>query len=141
MHNRQKQAERRCTLEHEKIHIERADMGKCRPELERDINQEVARRLITFEELMDAAMAWPSEIEEIADELFVRPDIARPRIDILRPAAVAIIAELIADLRDEGTRAVTVWLQGAIWESADRSLRAATPGFTSRTCHVYALCA
>lgn len=98
LHNRQKQAGRRCTLEHEKIHIERADMGKCRPELEKDIDREVARRLITFDALIDA-MAWSSEIDEVADELFVRPEIAQARIDTLRPAEIAIIAELIADLR------------------------------------------
>lgn len=98
LHDRQKQVGRRCTLEHEKIHIERADMGKCQPELEKDIDREVARRLIGFDDLLDA-MAWSSELEEVADELFVRPEIARARIDCLLPAEIAIIAELIADLR------------------------------------------
>lgn len=98
LHDRQKQVGRRCTLEHEKIHVERDDMGKCQPELEKDIDREVARRLIAFDDLVDA-MAWSSELEEVADELFVRPEIARARIDILLPAEIAIIAELIADLR------------------------------------------
>ncbi|HEX7349648.1 hypothetical protein [Brachybacterium sp.] len=73
-------------------------MGKCRPDLERNIDQEVARRLIAFHDLVDA-MAWSSELEEIADELWLRPELARARIDTLRPAEVAIIAELIADLQ------------------------------------------
>lgn len=98
LHDRLKQVERRCTLEHEKVHIERGDMGKCRPDCEADIDRIVARRLVTFDALADA-LAWSDQIEEVALELWVTPKIARARIAALRPTELAIIAELIADLR------------------------------------------
>lgn len=98
LHKRLKQVERRCSLEHEKVHLERGDMGKCRPGLEADIDRIVARRLVTFDELA-AALAWTDQIDEVAHELWVTTKIARARIASLLPAEVAIIAELIADLR------------------------------------------
>lgn len=98
LHNRLEQVERRCTLEHEKVHIDRGDMGKCRPEVERSIDRTVARRLVSLDSLM-SAMVWTDEIEELADELWVTPQIARARLEILLPAEVALISELIADLR------------------------------------------
>lgn len=92
------QAERRCALAHEIIHLERGDTGPCSRAVEAEVNREVARRLIPFSALMDA-MAWSDQIEEIADELWVTPEIAEARIRSLLPAQVAVIAELIADTR------------------------------------------
>lgn len=98
LHKRLKQVERRCTLEHEKVHLERSDMGKCRPDREKDIDRIVARRLVPFDGLVDA-LVWTDVLDEVAHELWVTPKIARARIDLLRPAELAVIAELIADLR------------------------------------------
>lgn len=98
LHDRLYQAERRCAIEHEMIHLERGEHCAQDEAVEARTDREVARRLIPIPALMDA-MAWSDHVEEIADELWVTPEVAQARIDSLLPAQVAIIAELIADLR------------------------------------------
>ena len=98
LHDRLYQAERRCVIEHEMIHLERGEHCAQDEAVEARTDREVARRLIPMPALMDA-MAWSDHIEEIADELWVTPEVAQARIDSLLPAQVAVIAELIADLR------------------------------------------
>lgn len=92
------QVERRCSIEHEMIHLERGEHCTQDPVVEARVNRIAARRLIPFPALMDA-MAWSDQLEEVADELWVTPEIAQARIDSLRPGQVAVLAELIADLR------------------------------------------
>lgn len=98
LHDKLEQIERRCVLEHEKVHLERGDPGRCNPAVESAIDRIVARRLISFDQLA-AAMAWTDQLPELADELWVTPEIAQARIDVLWPSEVTIISELIADLR------------------------------------------
>lgn len=98
MHEPLTQAERRVAICHETIHLEAGEGCRQSPGRERQHNREVARRLIDFDELA-AAMAWTDQIDELAADLWVTPLIARARIDMLWPAEVAIISELIADLR------------------------------------------
>ena len=93
------QVERRCAIAHEIVHLERGEHCTQDPEVEAVADRIAARRLIPFDALA-SAMAWSDQIEEIADELWVTPQIAQARIDSLLPAQVAVIAELIAGLRD-----------------------------------------
>ena len=74
------QVERRCTLTHEIIHLEREDTGSCSPATERMIDREVARRLISIDALC-AALRWTLDPNELADELWVTPKVLRARFD------------------------------------------------------------
>lgn len=98
LERRQLQVERRCTLAHEMIHLERGHDGPCSPATEAGVDREVARRLIPLAALQDA-LAWSDNLHEVADELWVTPGIVEARIASLRPAEVATIAQLIADTR------------------------------------------
>ena len=67
---RQLQAERRCTLTHELIHVERGHTGCQAPAVELEVRIEAARRLIPLEPLIDACL-WARDPDELADELWV----------------------------------------------------------------------
>lgn len=73
-------AERRCTLAHEIEHIERGDTGRCPPAVERRIEEHVARRLISLDDLLDA-LRWGRHPDEIADDLVVDMQILATRIE------------------------------------------------------------
>lgn len=92
------QVERRCTIAHETVHLERGEHCAQDVAVEARADRIAAGRLVSLEALTQA-LIWSDDLEEVASELWVTPEIARARIDILRPAEVAIIAELIADLR------------------------------------------
>ena len=62
-------AERRCTLTHELIHLERRDAGHQGDKVERLVEREAARRLIPFDNLLEAD--WGQSLEKIADDLWV----------------------------------------------------------------------
>lgn len=85
------QVERRCTITHELVHIERGPVP-ADPRLaareESYVEQEAARRLITLEALADA-LAWCHDEYEAADELWVDVDTLRVRLAHLHPAEVA----------------------------------------------------
>lgn len=80
------QAERRTTLTHELIHIERGPgvRGHAAWE-ERQVDRETARRLIGIRELGEA-LAWSGDIWEVADELWTTPAAVRARLESLHPA-------------------------------------------------------
>ncbi|WP_160159512.1 ImmA/IrrE family metallo-endopeptidase [Actinomyces culturomici] len=67
---RQLQAERRCTLTHELIHVERGHAGCQPPAVELEVRVEAARRLIPFDDLVRACL-WARGPQELADELWV----------------------------------------------------------------------
>lgn len=99
------QAERRCTIAHELIHLERGpapDDSWLRAREERAVEAEAARRLITLDALADA-LAWSDRPVEVAEELWVDVQTLDVRVDGLNPAERA---ELDARLTDdeEGTR-------------------------------------
>ncbi|WP_426302741.1 ImmA/IrrE family metallo-endopeptidase [Arthrobacter sp. R-11] len=78
----QQQVERRCALTHELVHLERRDIG-CQPAtVEAIVNAETARRLIHLDHLAKA-LAWARAFHELADELWVTPDVLQDRIDHL----------------------------------------------------------
>lgn len=92
------QVERRCAIAHETVHLERGEHCAQDYAAERRADVIAARRLVTFDALAEA-LIWSDDLQEVADELWVTPEIARARIDIMRPAELTIVAELIADLR------------------------------------------
>lgn len=75
------QAERRCTAAHELIHIERGDV-ECDPR----VHREAARRLITIEALVDAALFHGDDLEALAEALWVDEDTLMTRLSHLHPA-------------------------------------------------------
>lgn len=90
------QVERRCTLAHELIHLERGDTGECTPATEHSINREVARRLISIDRLC-AALRWTLDIDELADELWVTPKVIRARFADMPPDEARAAIEAARD--------------------------------------------
>jgi hypothetical protein len=85
------QAQRRSTLAHELIHIERGlppndPRGLAREE--RLVSELAARRLITLQDLT-AALKWSREPAELADALWVDADTLKARMQSLDPIEVA----------------------------------------------------
>lgn len=87
------QAERRCTLTHELIHIERRGREHPNPDVEeRIVELETARRLITTRQLIDA-FRWfrhPGPAE-LAEHLWVDQQTVLTRMEHLDPIEVAQI--------------------------------------------------
>lgn len=72
------QAERRCTIQHEQIHLERGDTCND-PKSEALVRQATAKRLINLHDLVEAAK-WAVVPEEIADELWVTLEVLEDRV-------------------------------------------------------------
>lgn len=76
----QDQAQRRSTLAHELVHIERGPFHEsCLDREERTVDDTAARRLITLDQLAQA-MVWAYDVAELARELWVDTEIARVRL-------------------------------------------------------------
>lgn len=96
LRRRQLQVERRCTLTHELIHLERGDEGECSPATEAEIDREAARRLIPWDFLI-AAVRWAHSEEELADELWVSVKILRARAETFTWTELVAIAAAASD--------------------------------------------
>lgn len=86
--SRLRQVERRCTICHELVHIERGplpDDDRLAAREESAVEREVARRLIELQPLGEA-LAWSRHISEAADVLWVTEDVLRARLDCLQPS-------------------------------------------------------
>lgn len=83
MHTPLLQAERRCAIEHEMIHLEHGDDCAQDEVVERRTDREVARRLIPWAQFLRAAR-WARHEEELADELWVTVKVLRARVHTLR---------------------------------------------------------
>lgn len=94
MHPVQLQVERRCTLTHELVHLERRHTGPCHQVAERAVRTETARRLIAFEQLVDA-FRWSMSLEEAADELHVTLPVLMDRLARLQPDEVQTLGNVI----------------------------------------------
>lgn len=82
--SRLQQDERRCALTHELVHIEHGHDGcQCR-RAENTVRIETARRLITIDDLCRHA-AWARSSQELAEELWVTPDVLIDRLQSLTP--------------------------------------------------------
>lgn len=64
------QRERRCSLAHELVHVERGDECRQAAKVEAAVHLVAARRLITIEQLA-GALAWTRDPHVLADELWV----------------------------------------------------------------------
>lgn len=85
------QVERRCSLTHELIHIERGHTS-CPPNAaETGVRAETARRLIPFPDLLEHKR-WSRSVEELADCLWVTPHVLLDRISHLSDAEQAAFA-------------------------------------------------
>ena len=95
MDTRLTQAERRTALAHELVHIEHGHEGCQDARTEVWVHQEAARWLIPLESLVDALL-WARNEGEIADELWVTPDLVAARFDGLAAAEQDEISAAIA---------------------------------------------
>ena len=80
MDSRRGQAEKRCTVLHELLHIERGDLGCQDPAVERTIEQQAARLLIPIGMLL-RELQWSDQPAELAEALWVDESTLRARID------------------------------------------------------------
>lgn len=86
------QAERRCTLMHELVHMERGERSCQDDATETHVHVLVARRLIPLALLL-SAIVWARDVLELADELWVDVETVQARLDHLHPAERAIISD------------------------------------------------
>lgn len=94
------QVERRCTLAHELIHLERGDTGECTSTVERAIEREVARRLISIHALC-TGIRWTLDPAELADELWVTDKVLAARFDNMPEYEVRAVLEAAHDAHGE----------------------------------------
>lgn len=77
------QAERRCVLDHELVHVERGPAPAWfQAREERLVDEISARRMIPFDSLVQA-MLWSLDDHQIADELWVDVETVRNRLSAL----------------------------------------------------------
>lgn len=86
MRNGQLQVERRCTITHEMIHVERGHTGCCDEKAEARVRREAARRLIPLTALAAAIVFHGEDWPAVADELWVDEDTLHIRLGALHPA-------------------------------------------------------
>lgn len=81
------QAERRCTIAHERQHILRGPVAPAwRAREEERVDREVARLLLPDIRVVGDALAWSRDPVVAADELWVDPDTLRARLRFLHPS-------------------------------------------------------
>jgi len=94
---RLQQAERRCALTHELVHLERGHTSCQGPRAEQRVREETARRLISFDDLVEA-YRWTQHSAELADELWVTVDVVQDRLAALNDGERRQLASLCARL-------------------------------------------
>lgn len=82
------QAEVRCMLAHELLHLERKHVGHQPPAIEAEVRFEVARRLIEIDHLR-AAAAWASSRADLRDELHVTDMVLLDRLTCITDSELA----------------------------------------------------
>ena len=97
MRRRLLQVERRCSLAHELIHLERRDLGECSPAVEAEVTREAARRLIPWDRLL-GAVRWARSERELAEELWVTIPILQARTEALHADELMEIARAVHDV-------------------------------------------
>lgn len=91
------QAERRSTICHELVHVERGPAVRGyagREELE--VSKEAARRLLPDIRWVGEALAWSLDLDEAAEELWVDRGTLRVRLEHLHPAERAYLRRRLA---------------------------------------------
>ena len=95
---RMTQAERRCALTHELVHLEHGHRGCQPPAVEHAVRAATARHLIMLEQLA-AALPWSMSLDELAAELWVTPLVPTDRLAGLTRAERAHLAARIPEHR------------------------------------------
>lgn len=93
------QAERRCTLTHELVHVERGVLplrGLAAVREERAVDEISARRLITLAALIEG-LRWTRELRELAEHLWVDEPTLQTRMNTLDPIEVAELEHHLED--------------------------------------------
>jgi len=93
------QVQRRCTVAHELVHVERGpvpDDPWLRAREERAVETEAARRLIELDALADA-LAWSDRPAEVAEELWVDVQLLGARVAGLSEGERAWLAERLGE--------------------------------------------
>ncbi|MGJ6980035.1 ImmA/IrrE family metallo-endopeptidase [Aestuariimicrobium soli] len=97
LHDRLTQRERRTTLAHELVHIDRGHTS-CQPsDVEASVWREAARWLLPDIETVGEALAWAHSLDEAADELWVDCRTLQARLDHLHPAERAYLRRRLTD--------------------------------------------
>lgn len=97
MHPNQLQVERRVTIAHELLHVERGHTAECSASEEISVRRAVARRLVPIDALLDA-LRWTESWDEAADELWVTVEVFRDRLDDLSEDERAMVAALSEEI-------------------------------------------
>lgn len=96
--SRLSQAERRCTLAHELIHAQHADIGNLNDwhhnKRERSTCLSAARKLVPIDALADV-LVWTTDEFEVAEVLWVDVDTIRTRLTNLTQDETALITDRI----------------------------------------------
>ena len=87
------QVQRRCTLMHELVHVEREHRGCQPPVVERSVRMEAAHRLVPDVRRIASELAWAHDLAEAADHLWVTSEVLRVRLEALHPAERAWLRE------------------------------------------------
>lgn len=95
---RLRQDERRCTLTHELVHHALGHADGCRHADEALVRQITARLLIPLDDLIRAA-TWTTSVGELADDLWVSPDVVMTRLEHLHPAEIGALRAATAHHR------------------------------------------
>ena len=92
-------AERRCTLEHELLHLERGPcpVGWVAQDEER-VRRETARRMLPDVRQLGETLAWALSEEEAADDLAVDVQVLRTRLRHLHPAERGYLYHRLAEI-------------------------------------------
>lgn len=94
------QAQRRCALAHELVHIDMGHTQHMPPAIEKQVNRRTANRLIYWDTLVDTAV-WATTTHEWARDLWVTPAVLHARIDGLTATERGLIAHLVARSQDD----------------------------------------
>ena len=85
-------AERRSVLTHELIHLERGEYAHQNACVERLVDQEAARRLIPFENLLE--VDWTQPLASIAESLWVDETTLKARLHTLHPEQMRRLGQM-----------------------------------------------
>ena len=92
-------AERRSTILHEVLHVERGPAPSwCEAKEERLVDKEAARWLLPDVRVIGDALAWSHSYAEAADELGVDEALLRVRLRYLHPSERAFLTRRLDDL-------------------------------------------
>lgn len=92
------QAERRSTVLHECLHIERGPaLSTLAAREELRVERETARLLLPCIRQVGEALAWARDLDEAADELWVDLKCLRTRLESLHPAERAYLRQRLED--------------------------------------------